>query len=164
MWKSERMISETPETMPRRATLGSAGYDFYSPEEYKLFPGIWTTIDTGIKFDGTEYPYFTHQGRPIPDDGYPHTVCVTYPTSWFMAIVPRSGLSFKYGLRIINTVAIIDKDYRDTIKLKVTVEQSYTLKKGERFAQGIFLPFGIMSGEVKPTESRNGGFGSTGQV
>ena len=81
-----------------------------------------------------------------------------------MAIVPRSGLSFKYGLRIINTVAIIDQDYRDTIKLKVTVEQSYTLKKGERFAQGIILPFGIMSGEIVPTESRNGGFGSTGRV
>ena len=157
------MISETPETMPRRATLGSAGYDFYSPEEYKLFPGIWTTIDTGIKFDGSEHPYFYHQGGPIPKKGV-HTAQVSYPTEWFMMIVPRSGLSFKYGLRIINTVAIIDKDYRDTIKLKVTVEQSYTLKKGERFAQGIFLPFGIMSGEIAPTESRNGGFGSTGRV
>lgn len=157
------MISETIETMPKRATYGSAGYDFYSPDEYNLFPGIWTTIDTGVRFDGNENPYFCHQGRPIPDDGYPHTVRMTYPTKWFMVIVPRSGLSFKYGLRIINTVAIIDQDYRDTIKLKVTVEQSYTLKKGERFAQGIFLPFGIMSGEITPTEQRNGGFGSTGE-
>lgn len=148
--------------MPRRATYGSAGYDFYAPEDYQLIPGEWTTIDTGVRFDGSENPYFLHQGRPIPDDGYPHTVCVTYPTTWFMAIVPRSGLSFKYGLRIINTVAIIDKDYRDTIKLKITVDEPYTLKKFERFAQGLFLPFCIMSGEVKPTDERVGGFGSTG--
>ena len=157
------MKCEADEMMPRRATHGSAGYDFHAPDEYKLFPGIWTTIDTGVRFDGTEHPYFCHQGRPIPDDGYLHTVRITYPTKWFMAIVPRSGLSFKYGLKIINTVAIIDNDYRDTIKLRVTVEESYTLKKGERFAQGIFLPFGIMENEIKPTDSRNGGFGSTGK-
>lgn len=148
---------------PKRATYGSAGYDFYSPEEYELKPGEWTTIDTGVRFDGSEHPYFCHQGRPIPDDGGVHTVCVTYPTSWFMAIVPRSGLSFKYGLRIINTVAIIDKDYRDTIKLKITVEEPYTLKKGERFAQGIFTIYGVLNAEIKPTEARNGGFGSTGK-
>lgn len=150
--------------MPRRSTLMSAGYDIYSPEEYELRPGEWTVIDTGVSFDGSEYPYFMHQGRPIPLDGYAHTVSVTYPTKWFMAIVPRSGLSFKYGLRIINTVAIIDMDYRDTIKLKITVEEPYTLKKGERFAQGIFLPYCIMSGEITPTDKRESGFGSTGRM
>lgn len=157
------MKAEDIVMMPRRSTMMSAGYDIYSPEEYELKPGEWTVIDTGVSFDGSEHPYFMHQGRPIPDDGYPHTVQVTFPTKWFMAIVPRSGLSFKYGLRIINTVAIIDMDYRDTIKLKVTVDEPYTLKKGERFAQGIFLPFCIMSGEITPTERRESGFGSTGR-
>lgn len=159
------MKVEDIEMMPRRGTMMSAGYDIYSPEEYELRPGEWTVIDTGVSFDGSEYPYFCHQGRPIPLDGYAHTVCVTYPTKWFMAIVPRSGLSFKYGLRIINTVAVIDMDYRDTIKLKITVEEPYTLSKGERFAQGIFLPFCTLSEEIDPPiQEREGGFGSTGRM
>ena len=157
------MKVEDLEMMPRRGTTMSAGYDIYSPEEYELRPGEWTVIDTGVSFDGSEYPYFCHQGRPIPQEGV-HTVKITYPTTWFMAIVPRSGLSFKYGLRIINTVAIIDMDFRDTIKLKVTVDEPYTLKKGERFAQGIFLPYCIMSNEIDVIQEREGGFGSTGRM
>ena len=149
--------------MPRRGTVMSAGYDIYSPAEYELRPGEWTVIDTGVSFDGSEYPYFCHQGRPIPQEGV-HTVRITYPTTWFMAIVPRSGLSFKYGLRIINTVAIIDMDYRDTIKLKVTVDEPYTLARNERFAQGIFLPYCIMSNEIDVIQEREGGFGSTGRM
>lgn len=131
------------EFVPKRATIGSAGYDFFSPDEYELKPGEWTTIDTKVRFDGEgDLPYL----------------------KWFMAIVPRSGLSFNYGLRIINTVAIIDMDYRDTIKLKITVEEPYRLAKGERFAQGILIPFGTFYGEIKPETTRNGGFGSTGRV
>lgn len=128
---------------PRRATIESAGYDFYSPDTYELKPGEYTTIDTGVSL--TE------------DD-----LCIDFK-HWFMMIVPRSGLSFKYGLRIINTVGIVDMDYRDTIKAKVTVDVPYTLNKGERFVQGIVLPYGIFKGEIEPKKERNGGFGSTGK-
>lgn len=150
------------EFIPKRATCGSAGYDFFAPQEYELKPNEWTIIDTGVRFDGTESVHYTKMYRPIPKDGYAHTMCIEYPSSWYMAIVPRSGLSFKYGLRIINTVAIIDEDYRDTIKLKVTVEEPYTLAKGERFAQGIVHQFLTFDHEVQPTQRRVGGFGSTG--
>ena len=150
------------EYIPKRATYGSAGYDFYSPEEYELKPGEWVTIDTGIRFDGTEGVHYSYMHRPIPKEGV-HTMCVEYPNQWFMMIVPRSGLSFKYGLRIINTVAIIDSDYRDTIKLKITVEEPYTLKKGERFAQGIITPWYSFNVEIQPERKREGGFGSTGE-
>lgn len=127
---------------PRRATFGSAGYDFYSPEDYLLIPGEWTTIDTQVAFTDEDQ-------------------CLEF-AKWFMMVVPRSGLSFNFGLRIINTVGIIDMDYRDTIKLKVTVEEEYLLRTGERFAQGIILPFGTFNRELKPETARNGGFGSTG--
>lgn len=128
---------------PRRATIGSAGYDFYAPDNYYLMPDAWTLIDTQVAFT---------------DDDQ----CVDFG-HWFMAIFPRSGLSTRYGLRIINTVPIIDMDYRDTIKLKVTVDEPYKLMAGERFAQGIILPFGVFNGEMKPVDTRNGGFGSTGR-
>lgn len=129
---------------PRRATKGSAGYDFYAPDNYQLYPGIWTTIDTQVAF--TDDDLCTDFGR------------------WFMAIFPRSGLSNKCGLRIKNTVPIIDMDYRDTIKLTVTVDEMYRLEAGERFAQGVILPYGVFQNEIKPTETRNGGFGSTGKM
>lgn len=130
--------------IPRRATVWSAGYDFFSPDDYELRPGEWTVIDTGVRFESKMFGNTDLCHR------------------WFMAIVPRSGLSFKYGLRIINTVAIIDMDYRDTIKLKITVDAPYGLTKGERFAQGILIPFGIFYDEITPTKARIGGFGSTG--
>lgn len=129
---------------PRRATKGSAGYDFYAPDNYLLKPMIWTTIDTEVAF--TDDDFCTDFGK------------------WFMAIFPRSGLSTNFGLRIRNTVPIIDMDYRDTIKLTVTIDVPYELEAGERFAQGIILPYGVFVHEIKPTETRNGGFGSTGKM
>lgn len=148
------------EFLPRRVTIGSAGYDFFSPDEYELKPGEWTTIDTGVRLcdEGIRRVDYTI-GDPVGTTMMPVGV-----GHWFMMIVPRSGLSFNYGLRIINTVAIIDMDYRDTIKLKITVEAPYRLAKGERFAQGILIPFGTFYGEIKPETTRNGGFGSTGRV
>ena len=82
---------------------------------------------------------------------------------WFMMLVPRSGLSNKYGFRIRNTIGIIDMDYKDTIKAMVTVDEPYTLQKNEKFLQGIFMPFGISIGEIEPSETRAGGQGSTGR-
>ena len=123
-------------------TRSSAGYDIYAPDRYELKPGEWTVIDTGVAFTDED-------------------ICTDFDR-WFMAIFPRSGLSFRYGFRIINTVPIIDMDYRDTIKLKVTVDSPYTLEADERFAQGIILPYGIIPSEIPPEEERDGGFGSTG--
>ena len=158
------MKAVNEEMMPKRARLGDAGYDICSPEEYDIKPGEWTVIDTGLQLDGTEYPYFCHQGRPIPNDGGLHTVQVTYPTTWFIAIFPRSGLSFKYGMRIINTIPVVDMGYRDSIKLKITSEIPFHISQGERIAQMVFLPYCIMSGEMTPTGKREGGFGSTGRM
>lgn len=138
--------------IPRRSTRGSAGYDFFSPDTYELEPGKWTMIDTGVLMEGDEH-VDTLLGRYETFDYI----------KWFMMLVPRSGLSNKVGFRIRNTVGIVDMDYRDTIKAMVTVDEPYTLAKGERFLQGIILPFGTFWGEIMPTESRNGGHGSTGR-
>lgn len=139
------MKSENIELMPRRMTKNSCGYDFYAPETIKMEPGKWYTLDTGVCFDGTEHPRF--DGALISD--------------WFMMIVPRSSYGMKYGLKIRNTAGIIDKDYRDTIKASVSVDVPFTLEKGQRFMQGIVIPFGKINGELEPVNSRVGGIGST---
>ena len=88
---------------------------------------------------------------------------------WFLAIFPRSGLGFKYRLQLDNTVGIIDKDYDESdneghMFIKITNDsnsnQTITIKKGDGFAQGIFIPFGITMDDMVST-TRNGGFGST---
>ena len=129
--------------LPKRATVGSAGYDFYIPAALTLAPGETAKIPTGI--------------RAAMENG------------WVLQLFPRSGLGFKYRVQLNNTVGIIDSDYyysdnEGHILIKITNAntegKTLTLAAGEAFAQGIFLPFGITKDD-DVTEIRNGGFGST---
>lgn len=140
--KQIRDIYESIE-LPRRATAGSAGYDFFAPCDFTLNPGQITKILTGI--------------RVRIDDG------------WVLKIYPRSGLGFKYRLQLNNTVGIIDSDYYGSdneghIQIKLTNDsrenKTLQVSGGTGFAQGIFVEYGITEDD-DVTEERNGGFGST---
>lgn len=129
--------------LPKRATAGSAGYDFYMPETFTLAPGETMKIPTGIR--------------------------VEMDMEWVLKCYPRSGLGFKYRLQLNNTVGIIDSDYfysdnEGHIFAKVTNDsnenKTVELKKGTGFMQGIFIEYGITVDD-DATEKRNGGFGST---
>lgn len=129
--------------LPRRGTAGSAGYDFYSPVDFTLAPGEFIKIPTGI--------------RARIDEG------------WVLTIYPRSGQGFKYRLQLYNTVGVIDSDYfgaenEGHIHIKIvnanTEGKTLCVRKGEAFAQGIFLPFGITVDD-DASDVRIGGFGST---
>jgi dUTP pyrophosphatase len=127
--------------LPKRATTGSMGYDFFMPYGLDFFPGTTHKIPTGI--------------RVLIDEG------------WGLKCYPRSGLGFKYRLQLDNTVGIIDSDYSGSkneghIMLKMTCNsnKAVLIKAGEGFAQGIFLPFGITYDD-ESNEVRDGGFGST---
>ena len=132
--------------LPKRATTGSAGYDFYSPINFELKPGETIKIPTGI--------------RCLMDE------------NWVLQIYPRSGLGFKYRLQLDNTVGIIDSDYSNSdneghIFIKITNDSNEGKKvkvdAGSGFAQGIFLPYGITVDD--DTDGiRNGGFGSTPMI
>ena len=84
---TEEQIKEMYEALklPKRATKGSAGYDFFAPFTFKLTPGETIKIPTGIRAEMQE--------------------------DWVLQIYPRSGLGFKYRLQMNNTVGIIDSDY-----------------------------------------------------
>lgn len=144
-WQKETNIELYNEIkLPQRATKGSAGYDFYSPIDFTLNPQETIKVPTGI--------------RVKIEDG------------WFLSIFPRSSLGFKYRLRLNNTVGIIDSDYYHALNeghifIKITNESTdkvVTIKKGEAFAQGIFIPFGITEDDDVKTV-RTGGMGSTNQ-
>ena len=129
--------------LPRRATKYSAGYDFYIPWSIELHPGDTVTIPTGIAVD--------MDGNNV------------------LQIYPRSGLGFKYRIRLDNTVGIIDADYRYSdneghILIKITNlstdNKTAFIEQGKGFAQGIFSEY-LVTDEDDVTDIRNGGFGST---
>ena len=129
--------------LPKRATAGSAGYDFFAPAAFTLKAGEMTKILTGI--------------RALIDDG------------WVLKLYPRSGLGFKFRLQLNNTVGIIDSDYfysdnEGHIFAKLTNDtnenKTVELGKGTGFMQGIFVEYGITVDDAA-TDVRNGGFGST---
>ena len=129
--------------LPKRATKGSAGYDYFAPFDIVLKPNETIKVPTGI--------------RVYMEEG------------WVLKNYPRSGLGFKFRLQLNNTVGIIDSDYyysdnEGHIFAKITNDsnegKTVTLKKGEGFMQGIFVEYGItLDDDVE--EIRNGGFGST---
>ena len=129
--------------LPRRATSGSAGYDFFAPVGFELGAGETITIPTGV--------------RALMEDG------------WVLTVYPRSGLGFKYRFQLDNSVGVIDSDYARSdneghIFLRMTndsrASKTMVLTAGTAFAQGIFLPFGITVDDDVQAE-RNGGLGST---
>lgn len=129
--------------LPKRATKGSAGYDFFLPVEITLNPDETLLIPTGIRAEIAE--------------------------GWVLQIFPRSSLGFKYRIQLDNTVGIIDSDYfyadnEGHIKIKITNDSKdfsiADVDEGKGFAQGIFLPFGITEDD-EAAEERKGGFGST---
>lgn len=129
--------------LPKRATSGSAGYDFFAPYDFTLLPGEGITVPTGI--------------RAKIDEG------------WAMFIYPRSSLGFKFRLQLDNTVGVIDGDYFNSdneghIFIRITndskSDKTLIVKAGDAFAQGVFMPYGItVDDEVSAV--RNGGVGST---
>lgn len=129
--------------LPRRATKGSAGYDFFSPQHFSLEPGRTITIPTGIRVEMEE--------------------------GWVLKCYPRSGLGFKFRLQLNNTVGIIDSDYfysdnEGHIFVKITNDSNegkiVNVNKGVAFVQGIFVEYGITYDD-DVSQERNGGLGST---
>lgn len=129
--------------LPKRATKGSAGYDFYAPFAFSLPPGTTIKIPTGIR--------------------------VKMEEDWVLQLFPRSGLGFKFRLQLNNTVGIIDSDYfysdnEGHIFAKITNDSNegkvLEVSAGSGFMQGIFLQYGITVDDAADG-IRNGGFGST---
>ena len=129
--------------LPKRATIASAGYDFFTYRNLVLRPGETIKVPTGIRCK-------------IRED-------------YVLVIAPRSSLGFKYRLQLDNTIGVIDSDYYNAkneghIFIKITNDSKSVkvmeVKKNEGFAQGIFLQYGITEDD-DVSEVRTGGIGST---
>lgn len=157
-WKADCGIKGLPDKelrewydaikLPQQATAASAGCDFFMPFNLNFEAGSRFRIATGVRWV---------TDREGADRGK------------VLLIVPRSGLGFKYGIRLTNTVGVIDADYCDSdneghiiISMDNPSQTTLELPEGKAFAQGIIVSYDIPEGAASDG-SRSGGFGSTDQ-
>ena len=130
-------------SLPNYKTKESAGFDIESAEDHLIKPGQVVPVGTGL--------------------------IVQAPEGHFLLIASRSSLSIKKGLILSNGIGVIDRDYcgpEDEIKILLhnITNLPVTISKGERIAQGLFMPVD----QVQWVETENiasdsrGGLGSTG--
>jgi dUTP pyrophosphatase len=128
--------------LPIYATQGSVGFDLYCREETEIAPRCIELI--------------------------PANVIVQIPPGYMLMLTMRSSTPRRKGLLIPNGVGIIDQDYGgegDELRVQVLNfrEEAVTIKRGERIAQGIFIPVARVTwNEADEMGSGRGGFGSTG--
>ena len=91
------------------------------------------------------------------------------PTGYEAQIRPRSGMSIKHGITLINCVGTIDEDYRGEVCVPIVnlSKDIFTINNGDRIAQMVIAP--VTKAEIKvvteisDTQRGEGGFGSTGK-
>jgi dUTP pyrophosphatase len=132
--------------VPSRGNQGSAGLDLCAciDEAITLNCGDTALIPTGI--------------------------AIALPSADYGAFVfPRSGIAVKHGIGLLNSVGVIDSDYRGEIMVGVINQkrEAYTIEPGERIAQMVIMPVSMMPveevEELDETDRGAGGFGSTGK-
>ena len=141
--------------LPRRQTRHSAGYDFYIPYDLCINSYNATLFPTGIRWIPYDLKDLCHDALFRPLDSA-------------LFCLPRSSLGFKYGTHLVNTVGVIDMDYHMAdneghIMCKMMTNSVVQLRKGDRYMQGIILPFGLTDNDDPVSEERTGGIGSTGK-
>jgi dUTP pyrophosphatase len=128
--------------LPRYATDGAAGFDFYCRETVIVPAGEMATI--------------------------PSNVIIAVPDGYVLVVALRSSTPRVKGLIIPNGVGIIDRDYcgpEDEIGILVynIRDSAVTVERGERVAQGLLLPVERVEWEERDAKGPSrGGFGSTG--
>ena len=132
--------------VPSRGTQGSAGLD------------LCACIDEPITLNGGDTALI------------PTGIAIALPSADYGAFVfPRSGIAVKHGIGLLNSVGVIDSDYRGEIMVGVINQkrESYTIEPGERIAQMVIMPVSMMPveevEELDETDRGAGGFGSTGK-
>ena len=109
--------------LPIRDSKATAGYDLFLINDIEIKPNEIIKIPTGLK------AYFEEDE--------------------VLLIFVRSSMGFKYNIRLVNQVGIIDADYYNNkdneghifIKIQNEGNETVKLKAGEAIAQGIFIKY-----------------------
>ena len=143
------MVNNSNNPDPMYQKIGDSGFDFMAslPEGAIIIaePLKRVLIPTGLHFQ--------------------------IPIGFELQVRPRSGLALKNGITVLNTPGTVDSGYRGEIKVILynTGDESFTIKNGDRIAQGVITPVQnkkttIFTRVESLDDSDRGvdGFGSTG--
>lgn len=138
------IINQSHHALPKYQTTGSAGMDLcaFITETITLQPLERILVPTGL--------------------------FIELPQGYEAQIRPRSGMSIKKGITVINAPGTIDSDYRGEIKIPIVnlSNEAQTIEDGERVAQMVIAQHATIAwSEVEllsDTERGAGGFGHTG--
>ncbi len=128
--------------LPTYATEGSVGFDLLCREDTEIAPHTLSLI--------------------------PGNVIVQTPPGYMLMITLRSSTPRRKGLLIPHGLGVIDQDYSgDGDEVMISVynfrDEAVLVKRGERIAQGLFIPvMQVTWHEVDSVGKGRGGFGSTG--
>ncbi|MDO4963097.1 MAG: deoxyuridine 5'-triphosphate nucleotidohydrolase [bacterium] len=128
--KDDKVLYESY-NLPKRKTKSSAGYDFFAISDFEIEPGRIKKIPTGIK--------------------------AKYPFDEVLLLVVRSSMGFKYNVRMCNQVGVIDSDFYNNeeneghmwFALQNEGDNTFKVKSGESFGQGIFIKYYTCGEEVE---------------
>lgn len=107
--------------------------------------------------------------RPLERKLIPTGLKIELEHGYEAQIRPRSGLSIKHGITLINCVGTIDEDYRGEVCVPVVniSDKEYTIQPDERIAQMVIARVEQAKiqvvAELTSTVRGEGGFGSTGK-
>ena len=131
--------------LPEYQTPGAAGFDIAASADVLIEPGVIALVPTGL--------------------------VIKVPDGHFLGIFARSSTPLKRGLMVANGVGVIDQDYcgtHDEVKVQVLnfTNTAVRVVKGDRIAQGVFIPvtrakWEETGGDLR--EGSRGGFGATGR-
>jgi len=131
-------------SLPEYQTAGAAGFDLAASDDVDVAPQAIALIPTGL--------------------------VIRVPAGHFLGIFARSSTPLKRGLMVANGVGVIDEDYcgaTDEVKIQVLnfTSQPVRVRKGDRIAQGLFIPVARAEWHESEGDLRQGsrgGFGATG--
>lgn len=135
--------------IPTYATDGSGCFDIYAYEIPDTYMGV-QLVEHGVPLIVGTGLYFE------------------VPEGHVLLIFSRSGHGFKNDVRLANAVGVADSDFRGELMVKLTADGNGELlvKKGDRIAQGMIIPYPkvqfVVTDALSTTERNTGGFGSTG--
>jgi len=130
--------------LPAYQTPGAAGFDLAASADVLIAPGTIALVPTGL--------------------------VIEVPAGHFLGIFARSSTPLKKGLMVANGVGVIDQDYcgpADEVKIQVLnfTAAPVQVTRGDRIAQGLFIPVMRAEWDEAGDDLRNGsrgGFGATG--
>lgn len=107
--------------------------------------------------------------QPLERKLIPTGLKIELPHGYEAQIRPRSGMSIKHGITLVNCIGTIDEDYRGEVCVPAInlSNEAFTINNGDRIAQMVIAPvtkaeLKVVS-ELSGTTRGEGGFGSTGK-